>query len=86
MNDKQEELSFPLACHFKVIGERRDRLRDDILQALDTQNINADVTQGNQSGKGTYVTYNFSVEVYSKEQMNAIDGALRAIPGVKMVL
>jgi len=48
--------------------------------------VESPLTAGNTSKGGKYLTFNVSVRVDSREQMNQIDTELRNIQGVKMVL
>ncbi len=79
------ELQFPLTCHFKIIAEEGRDVRTLLEIALAELEIHSPLERGNQSVQGSYVTYNLSVFVDSLESMNLIDGALRAVKGVRMV-
>ena len=80
------EIEFPVMCHVKVITEKRDGIQDAIESVLCSMVLKAEVTAGNSSAEGKYLTYNFSFMADSKEMMTKVDQQVRAIEGVKMVL
>ncbi|MCK5528776.1 MAG: DUF493 domain-containing protein [Kiritimatiellae bacterium] len=80
------ELEFPLVCHVKVITEKRDDIHGLIEDVLGNLKVVAEVSLGNSSAEGKYTTYNFSFTADSKEIMEKVDQAIRAVDGVKMVL
>ncbi len=82
----EPELEFPLDCHFKVIAEDLEKMHFVIETVLMGLGVSAPLTEGNKSKGGKYATFNITVRVDSREQMNQIDTELRNIQGVKMVL
>ncbi len=80
------EIEFPVDCHFKVIAEELNGIQSAIETALMNLGVSSPLPTGNRSAGGKYVTFNVTVRVGSREQMNQIDAELRKIPGVKMVL
>ena len=83
---ENEEINFPVNCHFKVITEDIQNMAFVIETVLMELKVDAPVVEGNKSTGGKYVTFNVTVRVSFKEEMNAIDAALRNIKGVKMVM
>lgn len=83
---ENEELKFPVECHFKVISEDIQNIHFVIETVLMGLNINVPVVKGNKSAGGKYITHDITVTVHSKEILTAIDAELRNIQGVKMVL
>lgn len=81
-----EEIKFPLDVHFKVIAVESPNLRAHLEIALCDLRIYEDIVPGRSSAAGKYITYNLSMQVYSRQQMAEIDQRLRAVEGVKMVL
>ncbi len=84
--NQEPKLEFPLDCHFKVIAEDLENMHFVIETVLMGQGVSNPLTAGNKSEGGKYITFNVSVRVDSREQMNQIDAELRNIQGVKMVL
>lgn len=83
---KNEELDFPIHCHFKIIANDSPGMLGALQSALLKVGVLTPVKEGNHSEKGNYITFNLELLVNSKEQMTEIDSCLRAVPGVKMVL
>lgn len=82
-----EKIKFPVQCHFKVIADGpSDEMKKAISEALAALDIAVPVSGGNKSSSGRYITYNITIHVQSKEEMLRIDGSLRTISGVRMVL
>lgn len=79
-------LEFPLECQFRVIAEDHEKMAFVIETVLMQLGVEAPVVRGHESKKGTYVSYNITTVVNSREEMNRIDAELRLIVGVKMVL
>lgn len=80
------DLIFPVECHFRVIAENDEHMQFVIETVVMELGITSPVEKTNVSGGGRYISFNISTIVKSKEDMNRIDGELRRIRGVKMVL
>ena len=82
-----EELLFPQVCHIKIIADADEGLiRTAIELVFEISEKITALTEGHRSEGGKYVTYNISVRVYSKIEMDKLDVSLRMIPGVRFVL
>ena len=82
---QDEDLKFPVTCHFRIITEDIPGMNFIIETVLLGLGISNPVQNGNRSETGKYTSFYFSVEVESREMLNQIDSELRAIQGVKMV-
>lgn len=82
----EEQLKFPLVCHYKVIAINQENMHFVVETVLLEMGITAPLTKGNVSENKKYITYNLSIEVRNKEEMALVDSELRNIEGVKMVL
>jgi putative lipoic acid-binding regulatory protein len=80
------ELEFPLEAHFRVIAFSDPQTDAAIREAAENLGLSQGLEAGNESSGGKYHTFNLSVTVESAERLREIDGAFRAVPGVKMVL
>ena len=80
------ELKFPLICTYKVIAEDHEGMQVNLEKALREIGILNPPITGNHSKQGRYITFNVEITVNSLEYMNRVDAALRAVPGVRMVL
>ena len=79
-------LEFPLEVQYRVIAEDHEKVAFVIETVLMGLGVESPVVRGNKSKSGTYVSYSITTVVNSREEMNRIDGELRTIEGVKMVL
>jgi putative lipoic acid-binding regulatory protein len=81
------ELEFPTECHFKVIAVDLEGVHKSLNNCLIRLDLSDHAFQpSNKSRNGKYISYETSIIVESHAQMNAIDAALKAVEGVKMVL
>ena len=79
-----EELQYPAACHMSVITDGREGMETSLRAALVSYTVTSAPTAGKASGK--YAAWRVSVTVGSRDELHALDGALRALPGVRMIL
>lgn len=86
MSEEGEALKFPLACQFRIIAERQEGTQEKLGRALLKLGVRSPIVEQNQSKTGRYQSFSVDVYVHSMEMMNQIDQALRAVPGVRMVL
>ncbi len=86
MGSSEEEINFPVICYYKIIAERSDDIRLRIETKMREAGVMSPVKIAHESARRRYVTFDLEILAHSKEYMNEIDSALRAVPGVKMVL
>ena len=60
----------------------KKKLQDELLRL----GIKSPVVEQNQSKGGRYQSFSAVIRVLSRDMMNRIDQALRAVPGVRMLL
>ena len=82
----ENELEFPLTCHFRVVAENVHNMHFVIETVLMELGVTDPVEEANTSSAGKYISFNISTVVDSLEFMTKIDQELRLIEGVKMVL
>jgi len=80
----ETHLEYPAECHLSVITDGREGMEAAIRAALSPYAVTAGLTAGKASGK--YTAWRVSVRVDSREELHAVDAAVRSIPGVRMVL
>ncbi len=81
-----ELMEFPCAFPFKVVGDARDTLADDVVKVVQ-QHVAGDYAPTTKaSSKGTYHSVTIRVTVNSKEQVEQLYVELAKIAGVKRVL
>lgn len=83
---KGKKLEFPVHCHFKIITDDRAGIKEDLEKALLRVGVQSPLKAGNKSAKGTYITFNLDLLINSQVHMDEIDGAIRQVSGVKMVM
>ena len=78
------ELKFPAECHLSVVTDGREGTEAALRAALVPYAVTSAPAAGKASGK--YTAWRVSVSVASRDELHALDRALRALPGVRMVL
>lgn len=87
LNQDELDQLFPAECHFKVICKDREDMEQDLNQSLKDIGLTGIAFQPRgRSAKGTYITFDLSMVVESHERMKAMDEAIRAVEGVRMLL
>ncbi|GGI72161.1 DUF493 family protein YbeD [Shewanella gelidii] len=87
LNTKFDELmEFPCSFPFKVVGDARDSLADDVVSVVQTHVAGDYAPTTKASSKGSYHSVTIRVKVVSKEQVEKLYIELAAIEGVKRVL
>ncbi|ABO24806.1 DUF493 domain-containing protein [Shewanella loihica] len=81
-----ELLDFPAAFPFKVVGDARDTLADDVVAVVQRHVPGDYMPTSRASSKGSYHSITVKVTVHSKEQIELLYIELAAIEGVKRVL
>ncbi len=81
-----ELMEFPASFPFKVVGDARDALADDVVAVVQRHVPGDYMPTSKASSKGTYNSITIKVIVNSKEQIEQLYIELAAIEGVKRVL
>lgn len=80
------EMKFPVVAHHRVIVNATSR-DDATVQALfKSFDLVEPIAIGNTSSGGKYLSYGISVRFGDASEMARFDEALKAVPGLKMVL
>jgi len=82
----EEEIEFPVDVHYHIVCDSSLKVSTHVRIAAEELGLGEKLKTGNQSRSGKYLSYHLSTGVDSKEEMNRIDQAFRAVEGVKMVL
>jgi len=80
----EANVEYPAECHLSVITDGREGMEAALGAALSPYMVTAGLTAGKASGK--YVAWRVSVTVGSRDELHAVDNAVRCIAGVRMVL
>lgn len=81
-----ELMEFPCSFPFKVVGDARDSLADDVVAVVQSHVAGDYIPSTKVSSKGTYHSITIRVQVVSKEQVETLYVELAGISGVKRVL
>ena len=77
-------IEYPCEWSFKIIGSDEDAIGKGIAECLSDSAYN--VSKGNTSRSGKYVTLNLETVVRNEGDRNRIFEVLKKIPSVKMIL
>jgi putative lipoic acid-binding regulatory protein len=80
------EKLYPVECHFRIIVEQAFAKEDDLKQILSASEVTAPLAPGSVSSGGKYRSLQVGVRVHGREEMDRLDRAIRAVPGVRMLL
>ena len=78
--------TYPADCHLSIIVEKREGIEQTLHEVLKPFKIVSPLTPGTQTPSGHYNAWRVTVEVGSTEELHAVDKAIRAVPGVRMIL
>ncbi len=81
-----EVLEFPVAWHGRIIACDLDHVADDIRRLLLAFGVDTEISRGNRSRAGRYVTYTVDIVFENRRMMQQIPEAIAKVTGVKMVL
>ena len=82
------ELKYPVEWNFRIIAvaAQADNVFAEVQKVMARSKITKPLELTSKSKEGTYQTMTFSAELASHTEMEILDGALKAIPGVKVVI
>lgn len=86
MNPEATRNVYPADFHFSIVATQPF----DNLEALETvlkdHHVTSPLAPGLSSDKGSYITWRVTVHLESRDALESLTAALRAVPGVKMLL
>ena len=82
------ELKYPVEWNFRFIAvaAQEDSVFAEVQKVMARSKVTKPLELTSKSKEGTYQTMTFSAELASHTEMEILDGALKAIPGVKVVI
>ena len=83
---QDQTVAYPAEFHFRIITEANVAVEDTLGAMLAAYRVTAPLTGSRASSAGRYHAYSVSVEMQSQAELHAFDGALKQVPGVRMVL
>ena len=81
---EQPEIKYPCQWTYRIIGMKEEQLRNIIKVCLGTKKY--ELTAGNTSSKGKYISLNLETRVNSQKQRDEIFKRLSQNPEVKMII
>jgi uncharacterized protein len=81
---EQPLLTYPCTWSYRVIGEDKEQMIQEIPQIMGT--IRHTISVANLSRQGKYVSINIEATVHNEEERRSVVPLLRNIPKVKMVI
>ncbi len=79
-------VAYPAVHHVGIVVGQAFAAENELLEALASYDVVAPLQGGNASRTGKYRTLRVSVRVASRDELEALDHRLRAVPGVMMLL
>ena len=81
-----QELAYPAQFHFRIIADAGGGAAPALAEAVRAYEVTSPLAPSRTSPGGLYTAYSVSILMQSREQMEAFDTLIRAIPGVRMLL
>jgi putative lipoic acid-binding regulatory protein len=83
---QEQTVAYPAEFHFRIITEADVAVEATLGVMLAAYRVTAPLASSRASTAGRYHAYSVSVEIQSQAELHAFDGALKQVPGVRMVL
>lgn len=77
---------YPVVCHLRIITEAGGFDAAELTQAVAAYRVIEPLIVSRDSTAGRYRAYSLSVEVRNRQELDALDAAIKRVPGVRMVL
>jgi len=77
---------YPAQFHFRIITEAVGFNEARLVAAMAPYQVTVPLAVSRSSTAGRYRAYSLSVEIRNQAELREIDGALKRVPGVRMVL
>jgi len=81
-----DQLRYPATFHLSIVGDARVDFGADVRAVLADYRVLAPLSDGLATPSGRHRALRVSVEVESRDRLDALDRTLRAVPGVRMIL
>ena len=88
MSQEKKEIQFPCRWEFRLIVDATtsDRSRNEVSKISESENVGFEVTDGENSKSGKYVTIRVACEVDSLERARALAKMLSTVQGVRFLI
>ncbi len=80
------EAVYPAEFHFRILTEAESAAEAALGAALAPYRVTVPLAFSRGSSGGRYRAYSVSVQIVSREELQALEAAVKRVPGVRMVL
>lgn len=77
---------YPAVYHFRVIVGRQPEVEVELRRVLEAYDVTSPLAEAAQSRTGRYRSLQVAVRVVSRDELVRVDGAMRAVAGVRLIL
>ena len=77
---------YPAVHNFRVITDAAVATEAAIIEALEAYEIVSPLARGRSSSGGKYLVFHFSARLSTRAEHHALDAAVKALPGVRILL
>ena len=77
---------YPAVHNFRVITDAAVATAAAIIEALEAYEIVSPLARGRSSSGGKYLVFHFSARLSTRAEHHALDAAVKALPGVRILL
>ncbi len=84
--DASPSAVYPAVCHLSIIADSREGFHGAAGRVLAGYEVVSPLSEGGGTPSGRHRALRVSVQVASREELEALDRDLRTLPGVRMVL
>lgn len=81
-----QEQVYPAVFHFRILTESESTAETSLAAAVAAYQVTVPLAFSQGSSGGRYHAFSVSVNIRSREEMQALDAAIKLVPGVRMVL
>lgn len=82
------EAVYPSEFHFRIIvdAQQADACAPLLEEAAASYRVTAPLAVSRHSSAGRYLAYSLSVRLESRDELEALDAAIKRVPGVRLLL
>ena len=77
---------YPAVHNFRVITDAAMDAERAIMEALEAYEVVSPLARGRTSSGGKYLVFHFSARLSTRAEHHALDAAVKALPGVRILL
>ena len=77
---------YPAVHNFRVITDAAIDAERAIIEALEAYEVVSPLAKGRTSSGGKYLVFHFSARLSTRAEHHALDAAVKALPGVRILI